>query len=370
MRPQAEFPDNVVTLDARTTVSNRVASSYFDLAELVICEVLEQPLGGESTTRLHTRAAATAIAVVERLESLVAATAVDPSIPHTLIAPLRERVTSYAPADESELSRALTSLVVRNCPLVELTHASLGSSDAGLDFVKSLTTRAVPLVTAAWDTSPAPDADPTPFLSLRSRFPDAWRVLEALAEGLDRQLDTVELENGHGPPRPFLVNPNDTYCTETGRFRADGVDPRIGHDEWLRIGWLSDHPDVPYATTDWTRFGRSCQRMLGVLDGLLSRGITVVLTNAMVNDGRLTIRHPQVRIVDDFEQRVRNAREAPWLKGRDDGSPIPPLGSFVGRQYAMRTLDRGSRNLLCPCGSGQKRKRCCAAVASVSLPIV
>jgi hypothetical protein len=283
---------------------------------------------------------------------------------------LREQVADYEPADATAASKALTSLVVRNCPQVEMTHNALGPRGDGPSFVASLTTRAVPHVEAAWNAPVQEGADPAAFLALRAEYPHAWQLFSALADGLENQLDTVELLCSDRVPKPFVVSSRDAYSNETGRYMTDAVDPRIAHDEWVRIGWLAEHHNLPYATTDWTRIGRSCQRLFWIVDGLLSRGIDIAVTNAYVEANKVTLRWPQIPIAGDYDQRLDDAWNSPWLSGLVGETSIPGCDFFAGQQSALLTLDRARRNLVCPCGSQRKRKRCCTVVTALTHPII
>lgn len=273
--------------------------------------------------------------------------------------------------------------MVRNCPLVEILHSELGARHgaAGTEFVERLTTELCPLVAAAW-VKPPPDAEPaaagspavspSAFLGLQHRYQDAWTLLGEIAAGRRSGASQRPLPRSNRPPTPFSVRLDDAFDPDSGRFKANGADPRVHHDELARIGWLAQHPGVPFATPDWTRLGRSCEKLLSLVDGLLTRGITISTINAHAEPGLLRLRQPPVPIPCDFAERVDVLGASPWLRDLDPGAlaGVPDLAGFCGLQQRTRLGDGGRRNVACICGSGVKRKHCCVVATQAPLTIV
>jgi hypothetical protein len=306
------------------------------------------------------------VAVVERLRDLRAAYELDPTVIDALAAPLYERVTNYEPEISTIEDRALTALVVRNCPIVEGLHTVVTHHDntMGKEFVERITTELCPLVAAAWLEAVPAGAEPAKFLGLRDRYPDAWELFRALAES--RRLGTTSstLHLTDREPTPFFVRLDDAFDADSGRSKADGVDPRVHHDELVLIGWLAQNREVPYRTTDWTRLGRSCDKLLSLVDGLLTRHISVITINAHIEGDQMRLRQPPLPIPGDFAERLEALHDT--LRARDlstNPSNCEPIRDvFCDLQRDTRMGDGATRNFLCVCGSGRKRKKCCTVL--------
>jgi hypothetical protein len=310
---------------------------------------------------------------VGRLRDLRAAYELDPTLIEVLTEPLYERVLNFQPDTSSVEDRMLTALVIRNTPLIEIMHSELNTDKAqGKAFVERLTTELCPLVAAAWADVVPDRADPSNFLSLRTRYPDALELFRELATCRKSGATAGTLKLSNRPATPFNIQLGDAYNPASGRFKADGADPRVHHDELVRIGWLTENQSSPYVVTDWTRIGRSCEKLLAIVEGLLTRGITIMTINAHVERNQVYLQHPPIPIPDTLEERNRVLAVTPWF--RDGVSPhdigTRALDEFCGLQQTTRMGDGATRNQLCVCGSGRKRKRCCVVVTGISPTLV
>ena len=122
--------------------------------------------------------------------------------------------------------------------------------------------------------------------------------------------------------------------------------------------------EVPYRTTDWTRLGRSCDKLLSLVDGLLTRHISVITINAHIEGDQMRLRQPPLPIPGDFAERLEALHDT--LRARDlstNPSNCEPIRDvFCDLQRDTRMGDGATRNFLCVCGSGRKRKKCCTVL--------
>lgn len=205
-----------------------------------------------------------------------------------LRAPFVEEVASYEP-NEAPLSVLAAVCVVVRCSRLEEAHASGVVDDGGIRGLTSMA--AAPLsqwLNEHYETELGPPRGV--FAELDIRWPRAWAALDAMTRVPDGGRTGFQLPRTPVPPMPGddeLVTAR--RAPEGRNIVLSGIE--LGFDEDA-IGLLTQADEGGFVTfvANLSRLSRNLDKMLRMLEILLSRGASVLTTNHLIRPGEIHTR--------------------------------------------------------------------------------
>jgi SEC-C motif-containing protein len=246
-----------------------------------------------------------------------------------LIGAVREVAESHRPEGLPVLVRAAALVGVRNSVLEDL-HVAEPPVIKQYDW--KVITQAAAWYLAEFDhAQPGAQPDDDPFAGLAAARPAAAAALSALASISVGEETTFAIPEGHVADAP--ASDRVVPLTHDGFEVMNAMDPQIGQysaDVYARV--IAEQ--IPFVVPSLKHISRNPAKLMRVLDSLLMHGVRVLTANADIHDGRVIRRDELV----DY-----NDTDMSWAGFGDMLAARPKVG----------------RNDPCPCGSGQKYKRCC-----------
>jgi hypothetical protein len=215
-----------------------------------------------------------------------------------LAAPFFEESCFHDPREASSWLKAITTVVVRNS-LLEAQHASGQVNQGG---IRAITTTAAAPLSHLLATAIDKGDGPSLFTGLADRYPRAWACLDALRNVLvNREARAPYRATGPRPTMPhddeLVVVKERTLGASTSGAPAhvvlSGVDPRIDQNLAAVLRQADSDPGFVLAITALSRISRNEEKLLRVLEFLLSRGNRVLTSNHLLTASAVYCRTSQ-----------------------------------------------------------------------------
>jgi hypothetical protein len=229
--------------------------------------------------------------VLVRAEGLAA---LSPPDRNALIAPFIEEVVDYEPRRASLPLKAAVTVVLRNS-LLEEEHAA---QRVGANDVQVMTTVAAAplaqLLNARFQRplSPLPDS---PFAHLKTTYPRAWAALQAaadtLADGGRRAYHVPD-----DAPIPSLPRAEQVIAARPSKQDArsviqSAIDPAFNQQHFDLLQQAIAHsPKLPFYVSSLSRISRNSDKLLYVIELLLSHGVPILTSNYLLRAGDVWVR--------------------------------------------------------------------------------
>lgn len=225
--------------------------------------------------------------VMARADSYAAS---GPAARRVLRVPFLEEVSGYAPVEAPRHHLAQVCLVVR-CSTLETAHADGSVQDGGLVGITDLATP--PL--SVWLSTRESAADSGlvgVFSGLDDRWPRAWAALEALSTASRGGRASFRMADAPMPEMPDESERITARVNGAGHTVLSGIDPRFD-DEAMGILEAAT-PGFTILISSLSRFSRDLDKMMRMLEIILSRGGSILTANHLIRPGEVFTRQGEL----------------------------------------------------------------------------
>ena len=220
-----------------------------------------------------------------------------PAARAVLRAPFLEEVTGYEPVGAPAELLATVCVIVR-CSVLEEAHVAGVLHDDGIEGLTSTAT--APLFD--WLGDHAVDAPNDPagvFAGLNVRWPRAWAALGALARSAGGGRAAFRMPVAPVPERPDDSERYDARTDAEGRFVVSAMDARF--DQGAMRLLEAAGPQVVLVVSSLSRLSRHLDKMLRMLEIILSRGGSLLTTNSLIRPGEVFSRSGELLRSDSWD---------------------------------------------------------------------